>query len=1257
LVGEEAALVLKTFNRSLTLAALISAVATLLIQRVGAQTVINVPPSPSPTSAGAGTTVNLLDGGSLANQFDGLNGSTLNVSGGLANFVRLFTGATANVYGGEVWSIDGVAGATANIYGGLVHHLNGDEAAYNVYGGEVVAAHVQGPLHVYGGRFDDDHFQVRIDGQLFVHGTDFRIDGVPVNGLASEGDSKSVAFLPGSVISGVYSDGVPFVFSADRGEVNSPVMLVKSAAYSLQPTNIVVPTDAAPEGIHDGQTLTLLDGGALGPHFTVGTGSSLIVQGGIIGRNVEVIGATVDATGGALETFNVFRGGVVNFGGNSSWDDVTLFPGAVANFHDDQQGGNVDARPGTVVNIHGGKIAGSVSVEESTANVTGGVVGNLLAYGATTSISGGASLGSVSLRGDSTLNASNADLGDLQLYDTSTATVDRVNIDRLLVLGGSAVVESASINQFDNWSGSSVVHGGAIGDNLEWISGTVELHGYDFQVDGVDVSGLVNAGDSIVFNYSPGSFFTGTLADGSALAISFESDNPSFNIAAGAVRLVRSEKSVFSIPIIVNSDVAPYGASSGQNVIIESGGKVAPNFVAGRGSVVEIRGGSVGENFEAERSQVLISGGAVGEEMDVFKGAVVEVAGGSVGPHWEVHPHGELRLSGGLLGSQGTLRGGTLNVSGGFAGSIDALDQSIVDVSGGEIGSELELQGGSQANVTGGLIGFNFRVGTTSTTHIAGGQLREVELQQTGRGEFTGGVVDRLNVAAGAVADIRGGAFGDGFNVSTGAMATLHGADFEINGVPVDGLVQAGDQVTLTVANNQLFTGTLADGTPFAFDSRESDHPHVVTLTRAPLAAAPSVVEVDSPGAPLGVRAGQQLNLRAGGQLADSFNVGRGAELNVYDGVVGKNLEAFAATVNVHGGQIGADFDAFAGSTVNVDGGSIGTNFDLYSGATLNFNGGYAFQVDSLGGTVAMEGGKIRSLAMSAAANVDWRGGVIDAFSFNGSSSSLDVFGVDFKLNGVPIAGMTSVGDSVPFNPTSSDVLTGVLADGTPMVYRGLQSGVPSGVIRLNRSALPAPNLPAFQQVLDANAPFAIGAGQTLQLDAAGILGDGFIAGPGSKLLVDDGTVGVDVKAFGSEVRIAGGLVKGNVQFFDNVDADVYGGTFLGNFPLIGAGSDVTLHGTQFFLNNAPISGLGAPGTSLVLNQRAGQMLKAILTDGSTLQWRLQPFTAGGRGGPAAGISASALLRIQMIPEPAAIQCAAIALGTCAVYFRRRSSR
>ena len=74
---------------------------------------------------------------------------------------------------------------------------------------------------------------------------------------------------------------------------------------------------------------------------------------------------------------------------------------------------------------------------------------------------------------------------------------------------------------------------------------------------------------------------------------------------------------------------------------------------------------------------------------------------------------------------------------------------------------------------------------------------------------------------------------------------------------------------------NKLLTGTLADGTPFAFTSSEGDHLSSVKLLRSnDLATGPPTIIVSTAAAPLGVRAGQTLTLQSGGTLPDNFNAG-----------------------------------------------------------------------------------------------------------------------------------------------------------------------------------------------------------------------------------------------------------------------------------------------------------------------------------------------------------------------------------------------
>ena len=61
--------------------------------------------------------------------------------------------------------------------------------------------------------------------------------------------------------------------------------------------------------------------------------------------------------------------------------------------------------------------------------------------------------------------------------------------------------------------------GGTMADGHEWLTGVGELHGYDFQIDGVAIPGLDAVGNTIPLSVPEGSFFSGVLSDGTPFAM------------------------------------------------------------------------------------------------------------------------------------------------------------------------------------------------------------------------------------------------------------------------------------------------------------------------------------------------------------------------------------------------------------------------------------------------------------------------------------------------------------------------------------------------------------------------------------------------------------------------------------------------------------------------------------------------------------------------------------------------------------------
>jgi hypothetical protein len=282
---------------------------------------------------------------------------------------------------------------------------------------------------------------------------------------------------------------------------------------------------------------------------------------------------------------------------------------------------------------------------------------------------------------------------------------------------------------------------------------------------------------------------------------------------------------------------------------------------------------------------------------------------------------------------------------------------------------------------------------------------------------------------------------------------------------------------------------------------------------------------------------------------------------------------------------------------------------------------------------------------------------------------------VGFKINGTPIMGLDTEGTSLQFNMPASSILTATLADGTPIALNNAinfpgngNASFANGTLTLVRSAQPIPG-PAFIRVVDTNAPLAAGAGQSVLVENQGVLPNDFTAGEGSIVEVRGGSVGANFRAFDSDVRISGGNIGTNFfalpgtdllvtggQFHDfallnNTHAQIQGGELPG--PLrIDAGAVVDVVGRSFLLNNQPIPGLVAPGSSVTLTQRGGQVLTGILLDGSQLRWTLT--ASGGRGNPSS-ISGQAILRVHLVPEPASLLVALLAVANLCLV--RRTGR
>ena len=395
-----------------------------------------------------------------------------------------------------------------------------------------------------------------------------------------------------------------------------------------------------------------------------------------------------------------------------------------------------------------------------------------------------------------------------------------------------------------------------------------------------------------------------------------------------------------------------------------------------------------------------------------------------------------------------------------------ASDTQLNLSAGGSIGAQFDAGASNgtssniEVNITGGTVGDDFGARSSSTVNITGGT-----------------VGTSFRAFSGSVVNISGGAVGDRFEAYSGGLLRISGNEFRLDGTIIDGLETVGNTISFDLPSfGTVLSGTLEDGTPFAFSKRDADEiaNGALTLQAAALPAiGPTTIRVPSDPAPMGVRTGQTLIVDNGGMVDDYFRAGHGSAVKILGGTVGNNFEAVGAQVDISGATVGRGFRAFrstvnisegaavtsivafsgstvnisggtiggslgaSGSTVNIFGGSVGARSTAASGSSVNiFDGdvGRRFVAKS-GGTVNISGGRIGDLFEAKNGGiVNITGGEFGDFFKALSGSEINLFGTEFLLDGIDIT--SSLTMNVPLMINDRNVtLSGVLHDGSPFSF------------------------------------------------------------------------------------------------------------------------------------------------------------------------------------------------------------------------------
>jgi len=721
--------------------------------------------------------------------------------------------------------------------------------------------------------------------------------------------------------------------------------------------------------VNDGQVLSedelnagFFDDG--GQAFTLGPAAFFnIIGGGVIGpvgnpfadEPFDFLGSTV----------NLFGGG--RFDAPSAVSNLTLnlFDGSEIDF-------GLETYAGSVVNLSGGRIGRGFEADSSEVNISGGSIESFSAGSNSVVTMSGGRLGNASRISDGTvLNMSDGNIGSSFSANRSVMNISGGNISNISVsseteinLTGGRIGDNSQMfansvfnisggtvgDDFTAFMGSGVVNisGGGVGGRFTLHAGT-EMNlagGYIGSGLSVRSGGLLTiTGGEFQRNGKPvsqlntdlgdGEIFTGTLADGSVFI--FADDSGDF-LADGSTTLQSTPLDpADTTPMVVSTGNGPTtGLREGQTLTLRGDATLRDHFAA-VGATLNIEGGTVGESLETAYSDVTISGGTIGPFMKAYAGSDVHISGGTVDDGLRAFSGSQIHVSGGETGD-----------------FFFALEGSTVTISGGSVGGTFVAGSGSEVSISGGHIGREFAA------------------------------------SGGADVDISGATFRRRAQISAGSDVTFVGGEFMLNGTATPDLAGG-------LGDEDIFTGTLADGSVFIFASDADDRisAGTTTLQSVPLEPADTTPRIVSTGEgpKKGLRQGQILILRGDGTLRDDFAV-VGATLDIEGGSVGADLEAAFSEINVTGGSIGQRFGTFSGSEVNISGGSVGDGFRLRHGSVVNFSGG------SIGAQL---------------------------LAFAGSE--LNILGTEFFLDGVEITGLTPGQEHVVTERGFE--LTGILVDGS----------------------------------------------------------------------------------------------------------------------------------------------------------------------------------------------------------------------------------
>lgn len=411
----------------------------------------------------AGQTLNLSGDATLPHNFAAVN-ATLNIAGGTAGDSLEIIGTRLHVSGGTVGPrLNAYRYSSVTVTGGEVGERFSARkgSAVTLSGGRVGQLFTAGSgstVVISSGVVIEsmtalDGSRVTISGGKFVDGLEARTGSVVTlvgAEFAIDGEATSVIEGPGlqGVITGTLADGTVVIFPRESAILDGSSYFAPGTTtlqvVSLPPADtmpLTLVTGSGPSaGLRPGQTLTLR-GDATLPDYFAAVDATLTIDGGTVGKRLQVAGSTVAITGGLVtERFDVFL------------DSEVVIAGGQVN--------GLNAFRSSTVNITGGSVTGRT---EGTVRVSGGIVSNFIANASLIDIAGG-------LIGPS-FNVNN---GWLRISGGTIAPGLKISAAQTTIAGGEFQVNGTSVNELTSGLNYTGVFTGTLADGSVFILSTLK---------------------------------------------------------------------------------------------------------------------------------------------------------------------------------------------------------------------------------------------------------------------------------------------------------------------------------------------------------------------------------------------------------------------------------------------------------------------------------------------------------------------------------------------------------------------------------------------------------------------------------------------------------------------------------------------------------------------------------------------------------------------------------------------------------------